>query len=140
MKYTFFTLILSCLLLTTSAFGQAKKDSTLVPFDFDLKYVGSNFHVDLNYQYVIDSLITLMHSDSALRIQIRGHVCCGPSYRLSKRRAKKVYLILKRSGIDPKHMSYKGYSDSLPLNFPEKTKEDEAKNRRVDFIIYRFRP
>lgn len=138
MKYILLTFSFSFLLV--NAFGQSKRDSTIVPFDFDLKYVGSNFHVDLNYQYVVDSLITLLQSDSSIRIHIRGHVCCGPSYKLSKRRAKKVYLILKRTGIDQKHMTYKGYSDTLPLSFPEKTKEDEARNRRVDFIIFRYLP
>ena len=121
-------------LLLLSFSGIAQKDSSYL-FQFDMKYVGSNSSVDPNYQYVLEYLIELLDKNPDYTVLIRGHVCCGPSQKLSKKRAKKVYRYLKRSGVSPTRMEYIGYSDQLPLVFPEKTEEDEQKNRRVDFII-----
>lgn len=32
-------------------------------------------------------------------------------------------------------MTYAGYSDTIPAVFPERTDDDERRNRRVDFIL-----
>lgn len=113
-------------------------DSVGYVYEFDLKYVGSTSQIDENYQYVLGHLIELLNKDPELYIHVRGHVCCGPSKRLSRKRARKVYKFLKRSGINKSRISYDGYSDALPLIFPEKTKEDEERNRRVDFVLYKY--
>lgn len=110
-------------------------DSSEFLFEFDMKYVGSSVHVDPNYASILSYLIDLLNKNPEWTVHIRGHVCCGPSKLVSKRRARKAYLYLKRSGIDKKRLSHKGYNDKAPLVFPEKTEEDERKNRRVDFII-----
>ncbi|MEJ6599551.1 MAG: hypothetical protein QNL36_05495, partial [Crocinitomicaceae bacterium] len=60
---------------------------------------------------------------------------CGPSYRLSKRRARKAYKYLIHAGADKSKLSFEGYSDQLPLIWPEEIKKAELANRRVDFII-----
>lgn len=106
-------------------------------YEFDMKYVGSNSSIDPNYRYVLEHLVELLIKDTTLSVHVRGHVCCGPSYRLSKKRACRAYRFLKKSGIDKQRLSYKGYSDAAPLAFPEETEEDEIRNRRVDFIISR---
>jgi outer membrane protein OmpA-like peptidoglycan-associated protein len=82
-------------------------------------------------------LIDLLNKNPTWTLHIRGHVCCGPSEKISKKRAKNVYKYLKHAGISPERLTYKGYSDSLPKAFPEKTEADEAQNRRVDFIIHK---
>ena len=117
--------------------GQQPKDSTEYLFEFEMRYVGSSTTLDINYRYVIEHLIETLRNNQDLSVHIRGHVCCGPSDKISKRRAKNVYKILKRAGISENRISYKGYSDSLPSIFPEETEEDEMANRRVDFIIRR---
>lgn len=104
-------------------------------YEFDMKYVGSNFRVDPNYQYVLDYLIELMQKNENYHLHIRGHVCCGPNERLSTKRAKKVFNYLKRAGLPITRMSFKGYSNTKPINILEETEEDEQQNRRVDFII-----
>ena len=114
------------------------KDSIKYFYEFEMKYDGSNFHVDKNYQYVLSHLIELLSKDTTLRVHIRGHVCCGPGEKLSKKRAKKVYKYLVRAGVCKERLSYKGYSNTAPLIFPEKEDEDEIANRRVDFVIYYF--
>lgn len=100
-----------------------------------LRYYGSEFNVDPNYYYRLEDLAEEIIKDSTLHLHVRGHVCCGPSERLSKRRAKKVYKFLLNLGIPKARMSWKGYSDTCPRRWPEKTDEDAALNRRVDFVI-----
>ena len=104
-------------------------------YELDLKYVGSTTDVNANYQYMIQHLVEILKENPLWTIHIRGHVCCGPNLRISKLRARKVYKILAKFGINESRLSYKGYSDEKPLLFPEKTEEDELSNRRVDFVI-----
>lgn len=134
-------IIISCLLLNMhSLYGanQSPTDSIGYLYEFDMKYHGSNSNLDPNYQYVLTHLVETLEKDTTLFIHVRGHVCCGPGRRLSKKRAKKVYKFLARSGINKNRMSYKGYSNNAPIVFPEKKENDEITNRRVDFIIYYF--
>ncbi len=112
-----------------------KLDSNEYYFEFDIKYVGKSVYPDPNYQYVIEHLVQVLKQNPAWTLTIRGHVCCGPSYRISKKRARNVYRILSQMGIAKERMTYRGESDHYPLAYPEKTDEDAAKNRRVDFII-----
>ncbi len=117
--------------------GGVQSDSSTFLFEFSMQYVGSNTGIDPNYQYVLDYLIETLQKNKTWTVHVRGHVCCGPSQRISDKRAKKVYCFLKKNGIQESRISYKGYSDSMPIAFPEKTSEDERKNRRVDFVITR---
>jgi|GEM_PF-1003739 outer membrane protein OmpA-like peptidoglycan-associated protein len=124
--------------LTFESFAQ-ELDTTLQANEklhpFSMSYYGSEFQVDPNYQYVLAEIAQSVAKDSSTHLHVRGHVCCGPSKRLSKRRAKKVYKYLIALGAPKDRMSWKGYSDTCPRAWPEKTREDEAANRRVDFVI-----
>jgi len=139
-------LIIALISIWLTNFGRAaefnegiyhQEDSSEYLYEFDMRYIGSSTSIDINYRYVLEYLIELLCKNPTWTLHIRGHVCCGPSERISVKRAKKVYNFLKRSGIHESRLSYKGYSDQIPLAFPEKTEEDEAMNRRVDFIIRR---
>ena len=110
-------------------------DSALVLYEFDIKYIGKSTTVDANYQYVIGYLVELLENNPEWTLHVRGHVCCGPSLKISKKRACKAYKVLIEHGLDKNRLSYKGYSDTKPLAFPEKTTEDARINRRVDFVI-----
>ncbi len=115
--------------------GFPSLDTNEMVYEFDIKYIGKSIYPDDNYQYVIDYLVQQLQQNPKWTVTIRGHVCCGPSYKISKKRAKNVYKILYNLGIPKERMCYKGESDNFPLVFPEKTDEDAAKNRRVDFIL-----
>ncbi len=104
-------------------------------YEFDIKYLGESIHVDPTYQYVIGYLVELMAENPKWTLLVRGHVCCGPAMKVSKKRACKAYKLLIEYGIDKERLRYEGFSDIKPLIFPEKTEEDAAKNRRVDFLI-----
>ncbi len=112
-------------------------DSNEFIYEYDIKYTGKSVHPDVSYQYVIDYLVGILEKNPTWTVKIRGHVCCGPSYRTSKRRAKNIYKLLYKMGVPKERMCYVGEDDQFPLAFPEKTDEDTAKNRRVDFIIRR---
>ena len=104
-------------------------------YNLDIKFEGSNVHIDGNYQYILDNFVEYFLEHPEITIHIRGHVCCRPGQRISRQRARNVYRFLKANGIDKARMTYAGYSDTLPLASPERTEEDERVNRRVDFIL-----
>ena len=137
-----FILFLVCISFTT--LSQRKKKITHEPevfgsnqelYEFDIKYFGESVHVDPTYQYVIGYLVELMEKNPEWTLLVRGHVCCGPAMKVSKKRACKAYKLLIEYGIDKERLRYEGFSDSKPLAFPEKTEDDAAKNRRVDLVI-----
>ena len=140
------TALLSILLL---AFAEASAQSNHLPvqpnpadssqflYEFSMRYVGSSTSIDMNYRYILESIAELLEKNPGWSVHIRGHVCCGPSQKVSDKRAKTVYIYLIKNGVDPAKLSFKGYSDTMPLRYPEKTEEDADANRRVDFIIHR---
>jgi len=103
--------------------------------EFYMPYFGSEFHVDMNYQYRLKELAIWLSKDSTVHLLVRGHVCCGDGQRLSRQRAFRVYRFLLDVGAPADRISYKGYSNRCPKVWPEKTEEDEALNRRVDFVV-----
>lgn len=136
-----FQLILSTLLI----FGIAPslKASCLYPadtaktklYEHDIKFEGASVYIDGNYQYLLETIVDYLVKNPEIYVHIRGHVCCRPGKRISRRRARNVYRFLKRQGIPKSRMTHKGYSDSIPLVSPERTDDDERLNRRVDFIL-----
>lgn len=115
-------------------YGSAQQSTTTL-YEYDMKYTGSSTRPNIQYQYILAYLIELMDKNPTWKVHIRGHVCCGPDQKLSEKRAKNVYNYLLKKKIDPSRLSYKGYSDTKPIVFPEKTDEDAHTNRRVDFMI-----
>jgi outer membrane protein OmpA-like peptidoglycan-associated protein len=85
----------------------------------------------------LKDLLKIMKDNPSLEIEIGGHVCCGPDMPLSIMRAQRVYNYLKGYGIDPKRMSYKGYSFDKPIA-AETTEEGRVKNRRVEITILKI--
>jgi outer membrane protein OmpA-like peptidoglycan-associated protein len=122
-----------------SQFCQAQSDPTKDTlaglYEYDLRYVGNSTSMSPKYIYILDELIELLNKNPRVNIHVRGHVCCGPNKRISRKRGRKIYRFLKASGIADERLSYGGYSNEIPLAFPEETEEDEIKNRRVDFIL-----
>ncbi len=118
-----------------NSFSQQESADSLYPLV--IYYEGSNFNIDSNYRYRLTDLVQYMNTKPEISLHVRGHVCCGPDKKLSKKRAKKAFQYLKKNGIHKSRLSYAGYSNDLPLRFPEKTKEDAEMNRRVDFVIRR---
>ncbi|MFN5418298.1 MAG: OmpA family protein [Flavobacteriia bacterium] len=83
----------------------------------------------------LQSFYKFLNDNPSVNILIRGHVCCMDDYNLSVKRAKAVYNYLINKGIDKSRLSYKGFSNSVPVASPELSEEDMSKNRRVDIEI-----
>lgn len=79
-------------------------------------------------------LVDLMDSLQTMTIHIEGHVCCVDDMKLSRDRAKTVFLFLRANGIEKYRMTYEGYSNSYP-RVEELTKEDQKLNRRVEIVV-----
>ncbi|NRA12492.1 MAG: OmpA family protein [Crocinitomicaceae bacterium] len=105
------------------------------PIIMPIKFLGGTNEIlneDLEY---LDHLYKTLEKHSSLKILIRGHVCCDNNMIASKKRAKMVYKYLIEKGIDKKRLSFKGYSNSQPISYPEKNDEDRMRNRRVDVVF-----
>jgi len=129
-------IILLAVLIVFIAPQNSKAQETVeVLYEHDMKYTGSSTKPNIQYRYILEYLIELMEKNPTWKLHIRGHVCCGPDQKTSDKRAKNVYKFLLKKKIDASRLSYKGYSDTKPIVFPEKTDEDAHTNRRVDFMI-----
>jgi outer membrane protein OmpA-like peptidoglycan-associated protein len=100
-----------------------------------IEFKGGTSKVLKESLHYLDALVDTMENNTFLTAQIRGHVCCGNNQRISEKRAKAVYKYLVKNGIESHRLTFKGYSNTLPLVFPERTQADRAKNRRVDIIF-----
>ncbi len=111
--------------------------SVNTPIIIPIAFKGGGNTIQKGSQPRLEQLYNTLAKYPDLTVHIRGHVCCGNNMRISKKRAKVVYKYLKGRGISKKRMSYKGYSNTLPIVFPEQTAADRAANRRVDVIFGR---
>lgn len=82
----------------------------------------------------------------SLEIEIQGHVCCTTTEpdgydwdletnNLSLMRAREIYYLLIKSGIDKRRMQYKGFGGTKKINLDETTEELKRVNRRVEIKI-----
>lgn len=94
----------------------------------------------------LSDLVDAMKENPSLKIEILGHVCCGPRSEdgvdsatgirnLSEARAKAIYEYIAYYGIDKSRMSYKGYGGSQPLPETVTNPALEELNRRVEILI-----
>jgi outer membrane protein OmpA-like peptidoglycan-associated protein len=97
----------------------------------------------------LKKLSKIMIENPNLEIELSGHICCGKNKsdiydgmdidtktrNLSENRAKHIYKYLLLKKIDKSRISYKGYGFENPLHFPENSKADQDKNRRVEIKI-----
>jgi len=86
----------------------------------------------------LDDIIQLLLSNETLRIEVSGHTDntggVAANTKLSTNRAKAVVDYLKKKGIAPGRLTYKGYASSQPVA-PNKTAKGRAQNRRVEFKV-----
>lgn len=80
----------------------------------------------------------MLESQKIGKIEISGHTdSSGPedfNQRLSEQRARAVYNFFINNGIDKSRLTVVGYGESKP-KFPNDTRENREKNRRVEFKI-----
>jgi outer membrane protein OmpA-like peptidoglycan-associated protein len=96
---------------------------------------------------ILKKLLQMMKDNPTLQIEIQGHVCCASKpnedglddetgdFKLSWNRAQYVRDYLIQNGIAESRISFRGFAMTRPLVFPEKTIQDQIKNRRVEILI-----
>ena len=89
----------------------------------------------------LDKIAAYLLKNKNIEFEIRGHVCCTPSYyydaidrttnerKLSLNRAKVVFWYLISKNINSLRMTYKGCGNKFPLG------QGEEVDRRVEFLI-----
>ena len=110
-----------------------------VPLITPINFIGGKAKVTKDSYFYMEYLKDVLQRDSSLSAHIRGHVCCGKNFRISHLRAKVVYKYLVKHGIAKERLSFKGYSNTEPIVWPERTMEDREANRRVDIIFERLK-
>jgi outer membrane protein OmpA-like peptidoglycan-associated protein len=109
-------------------------------FENILFHLGSS-DLSLNSKKELDKIAVLLQKNKNIEFEIRGHVCCTPSYyndaidratnerKLSLNRAKTVFWYLISQNVNSLRMTYKGCGNNFPLE-----KGDDV-DRRVEFLI-----
>ena len=112
--------------------------SNVEPIVLDIKFIPGQdmFLNDQAFQEATD-LFEFLNQNQNVKAFIRGHVCCKDDLTMSTMRAYKVYQYLTERKIDPKRLEFKGFSNTMPVVYPEINEFDRQKNRRVD-VIFNF--
>lgn len=105
------------------------------PLTLNILFEGGSSKMIKETLFSLDVLYDTLKKNPLLKAHIRGHVCCDNNMRLSRKRAKAVNDFLINMGIPESRISHKGYSNSLPLVYPESDESDRRLNRRVDVIF-----
>jgi outer membrane protein OmpA-like peptidoglycan-associated protein len=108
---------------------------TTATYILSIHFLGGTDKMTYGSKDEIVRFYTFLAHHQHLKVQIRGHVCCGKNKRISTKRAKAVYRELVTLGIPKKRLKYIGMSNKAPLRYPEKTADDRSKNRRVDVVF-----
>ena len=113
----------------------------------NLNFIGGTHHLLNSSLPILQDLLNALKNNENLLIQIEGHICCLPgdedgydddlgTKNLSEERAKEIYTYLVNNHIAAERLSYKGYGHKRPIfSYPEKTKQQEMMNRRVEIKI-----
>jgi len=110
--------------------------SNVEPIVLDIQFIPGQ-DVFLNDQAFQEAsgLFEFLNQNPNVKAFIRGHVCCKDDLTMSTMRAYKVYQYLTERKIDPKRLEFKGFSNTMPVVYPEINEFDRQKNRRVDVIF-----
>lgn len=118
--------------ITPETAAQVQSKPMVLPILFE---GGTSTVTEDTKKYLVNLKDTLLQHPK-LNAHLRGHVCCGNKMSISRKRAKAVYNFLVDNGIENDRITFKGYSNTIPLVYPERTSADRSANRRVDVIFY----
>ncbi|NQY28300.1 MAG: OmpA family protein [Flavobacteriaceae bacterium] len=122
---------------------------------FNRPYILQKVHFVGNKADIVDGSLPQLEDlykqinqlDGEYKLVINGHICCLEknateedkmfSEVLSTARALRIKEFLVDKGISEEHIDYNGFSFDKPLVYPELTKEDKQKNRRIEVIVYK---
>jgi len=110
--------------------------SNVEPIVLDIQFIpGQDVFLNEQAFQEANDLYEFLNQNPTVKAFIRGHVCCKDDLTMSTLRAHKVYQYLIERNIDPKRLEVKGFSNTMPVVYPETNEFDRQKNRRVDVIF-----
>jgi outer membrane protein OmpA-like peptidoglycan-associated protein len=132
--------MLLMLLFVFSGFLSLSQTDSLspeLPFDFPLiiRYQNNSASISHVNRLRLSILSEYLIEVPSQQILIEGHVCCGPDMRVSRKRAKRVYKMLRKLGVPKNQMEYVGRSFDAPKIEKEKNEADKNLNRRVEIHL-----
>jgi type IX secretion system PorP/SprF family membrane protein len=128
-----------------SAKGESKPRTKLekpVRFELkrDFKFAFNDATINDADKPFLDDIAKLLLADQTLQLEIIAHTdnigSNAQNQEVSNRRANSVIEYLVEKGITKERLTGMGRGEMEPL-YPNNTDENRAKNRRVEFIIYR---
>ncbi len=115
------------------------KDGCPMVIDLKINFDFNSAHVKKKYYPRIREVVEYLQAHPGYTAEIQGHTdsigSAAYNKKLSERRAKAVYDIMVKMGIDPSRLSYVGYGEEMPIA-DNCTAEGRAKNRRVEVHMY----
>ena len=104
-------------------------------FPMTIRYENNKAEISHINRIRLGVLAEYMIAHPTMKILIEGHVCCGPQYRVSKRRARSVYKYLRKLDVPKEQMDYVGRSFDEPKVLKERNEDDKNLNRRVEIEL-----
>ncbi|UZR94762.1 PorP/SprF family type IX secretion system membrane protein [Chondrinema litorale] len=108
---------------------------------FDLENIyfeTGSFNLAEDSKVELEKLVSYMKENPGIKVEIGGHTdsvgSASSNEKLSLNRAKAVFDMMVEKGIAGERLTYVGYGESKPIVVND-TKENQAKNRRIEFII-----
>jgi OOP family OmpA-OmpF porin len=114
------------------------KNGCPVVFNLQIHFDFDSAEVKPEYLPKIEEVVEFLKAHPGYKAEIQGHTdsigSAEYNKKLSLRRAKAVYDIMVKMGIEPERLTYVGYGEERPIA-PNTTPEGRAKNRRVEVHI-----
>jgi outer membrane protein OmpA-like peptidoglycan-associated protein len=104
------------------------------PINLDINFESGTDIIIPSSTENLKTLLSMLQTDSTIRVQLNGHVCCRAGHELSVQRAERVKKYLISSGIKSARIQCKGFSNTVPL-VPYTDIENIHKNMRVEVVF-----
>ena len=111
-----------------------KIEFSSVEFETGEDEVTESMHQELGKVIIFLQEYPYFHLDVSGHTDSAGNAAVNID--LSKRRAKNIaHYLIEEGNINPKRISYEGHGNTRPIIKEERTEEDRATNRRVEFFF-----
>lgn len=124
--------------------GDFKNGKIVIVVKGDLLFPSGSAQFRRDMMPVLDDILLMLKKNPQFKLGIHGHTDNIPiatsrfpsNWDLSAIRATNVLRYMVRGGIEIDRVSASGYGESMPIA-PNNSKENRAKNRRLEFVLER---
>jgi outer membrane protein OmpA-like peptidoglycan-associated protein/uncharacterized protein (DUF433 family) len=106
-----------------------------------LEFENGKWNILASMESDLDKVLDFLIDHPSFKLNVSGHTDSSGdallNLTLSQRRADAIKTWIVDKGVDPNRINAIGYGSNKPIITVEKTDDDRALNRRVEFEIYR---